>query len=245
MDLPGLAAAHAVAVASSTLGALSGFGGGALVYPFLVPLVGVQGVVPVMTVAMVLGNLSRAWVFREAVQPRLIGRLTLGVMPGVVVGTAIYARLPPDAVALVIGLFMMASIPLRRILGRRGLQPGPLATPLIGFGFGVITGATPGAGVIMVAVLLGMGLAGPALIATDALVGLLVNILKSAMFGLFAVLDWQGALLGLTIGLAMAPGAFIGRWLLQRLSLRVHTALLEAMTVGIGLWFVAGALRPG
>ena len=52
----------AVAFFSSILGALSGFGGGVLVMPFLVPLVGVKGVVPVMAVAMLIANVARIWV---------------------------------------------------------------------------------------------------------------------------------------------------------------------------------------
>ena len=49
----------AVAFFGSVLGGVSGFGAGLIVTPFLVPVVGIKGVVPVMSVAMTLGRLSR------------------------------------------------------------------------------------------------------------------------------------------------------------------------------------------
>ena len=62
-----LAIALSAAFFSSILGALSGFGAGILVMPFLVPLVGVKGVVPVMAVAMIIANVARIWVYRTHV----------------------------------------------------------------------------------------------------------------------------------------------------------------------------------
>ena len=63
-----LAIALSAAFLSSILGALSGFGAGILVMPFLVPLVGVKGVVPVMAVAMIIANVARIWVYRTHVR---------------------------------------------------------------------------------------------------------------------------------------------------------------------------------
>lgn len=57
-----LVIALTAAFLSSILGALSGFGAGILFMPFLVPLVGVKGVVPVVAIAMLIANVARIWV---------------------------------------------------------------------------------------------------------------------------------------------------------------------------------------
>jgi uncharacterized protein len=53
-----------VAFLGAVLGGISGFGAGLIVTPFLLPVVGVKAVVPVMSIAMMFGNLSRLWVYR-------------------------------------------------------------------------------------------------------------------------------------------------------------------------------------
>lgn len=228
----------AAACVSAVLGALSGFGGGVLVMPFLIPLVGVKGVVPVLAVAMFIANISRYWVFRKDVELGVALPMMATIAPGLVIGASIYAFLPERVVAALIGFILFGSIYLRRSLKGRRLELSRVATAGAGFGFGVLNGGAAGSGVIMVAILLGMGLSGPALVATDAVLGILAAIVKAAVFSSFDLLDLELALLGLLIGLATFPGALIARELVRRVSASVHVALIEAMTVVAGLIFV-------
>jgi uncharacterized protein len=227
-----------LAFCSSVLGASSGFGGGLMVTPFLIPFVGVKGVVPVMTVALTLGNLSRVWVYRSDLSARFALRIMLPVVPGVMVGTIIFQKLPANAVAVIIGCFLIASVPLRRLLKRRLLQPGAKSLTIIGFGFGVLTGSTPGAGVLLLSLLLGTGLTGPALIGTDAAIGVAVSLTKVSMFSTLELLDRDRLLLGLLLGTAMFPGAYLARWILSVLLVRVHTILTEVLVVVAGISFL-------
>ncbi|WP_210496649.1 sulfite exporter TauE/SafE family protein [Microvirga antarctica] len=231
------------AIASSIFGAISGFGGGLMVTPFLVPVVGFKGIVPVMTIAMIFGNGMRLWVYRRSVQPRFIGIISIAVIPGIVVGTMIYDSLSPRMAAAVIGLFLIASIPLRWALKSKPIEPTPPRIAIVGFVFGIITGSSTGAGVILLSLLLGMGLSGTALIATDAVVGVLVNLMKTVMFGGLDLIDRDRLLIGVAVGLAMMPGAFVGRWLVERLPMRVHVALIETVVSGVGIWFLWRAWR--
>jgi uncharacterized protein len=226
------------AIASSVFGAISGFGGGLMVTPFLVPIVGFKGIVPVMTIAMIFGNFMRLWVYRSSVQPRFVGVISLAVIPGIVIGTTVYDSLSPRMAAAVIGAFLIVSIPLRWVLRGRPIKPTVGRTASVGLVFGIITGASTGAGVILLSLLLGMGLSGTALIATDAIVGVLVNLMKTAMFGGLDLIDRDRLILGVAIGVVMMPGAYIGRWLVERLPLRVHVAIIEAVVAIIGLWFL-------
>jgi uncharacterized protein len=90
-----------------------------------------------------------------------------------------------------------------------------------------------------------MGLSGTALIATDAAVGLLVKVLEAAMFGGLDLMDHDRMLLGTALGLMMMPGAFFGRWLIERLPIRVHVATIELIVSAVGPWFLWRAWAGG
>src|SRR5260370_17501442 len=85
-----------IAVAGAVAGGVSSFGAGVVVTPFLVPVVGVKGSVPVMAVAMVLGNLSRVWAYRTEVRREPIVKVLLPPRPGVILGPPSYHPFPPD-----------------------------------------------------------------------------------------------------------------------------------------------------
>src|SRR3990172_12892873 len=46
---------------ASTLAAVAGFGGAAVLLPLLVLVFGVRDAIPILTVAQLIGNLSRVW----------------------------------------------------------------------------------------------------------------------------------------------------------------------------------------
>ena len=53
------------AFVGSLLAAVAGFGGAAILLPLLVAAFGVREAIPILTVAQLLGNLSRAWFNRS------------------------------------------------------------------------------------------------------------------------------------------------------------------------------------
>ncbi len=234
----GFVALGLIAFGGAVLGGLSGFGAGLIVTPFLVPVVGVKGVVAVMAVAMTFGNLSRAWVYRDQIRPELVLRVLLPSLPGVLVGGLIYDVLPRTPFAILIGLFLLASIPLRRWLDKRQIVPTPAAVIGVSFIFGLVAGALPGGGVIVVPLLLGLGLAGGALVGTDAVIGAAVNIAKTVLYGGLDLLDETLLIGGVLVGLCMIPGAYVARFLIARIHLRIHTALIEGMVAFSGLSFL-------
>jgi uncharacterized membrane protein YfcA len=227
-----------VSFLSSIVSALSGFGGGMLIMPFLLPAFGVKGFVPVITIAFLFGNFARAWVYRHELKPRLLINMCLPILPGVVLGTLIYDRLPSTGVAVLVGCLLIMSVPLRRSLKGRSLSLQPWAMALVGFAFGVLTGASPGAGVVLVSILLGLGLSAPAIIATDAAIGVIINLVKAGMFDRLELLDYRGLLVGAAIGLTMIPGAYIARSLARRISGPTHVRIIEVLVIGIGLYFL-------
>lgn len=228
----------AVAFGASILGGLAGYGTGLVLPIFLAPAVGVANVVPVMAVAMVFNNASRVAAFwRDIHWPHARRILAFG-LPACVAGAYGYTLLAASWVALLLGVFFIASVPLRRLLARAGWKLEGRGVAVAGAGFGFVNGGVPGAGLLLISTLMAAGVAGPALIATDAIVSVVMGLAKVALFGGVARLDAGLALGGVLIGLCTVPGAFVARRLLALISLKVHTVVMEAVVLAGGAGFL-------
>jgi uncharacterized protein len=227
-----------VAFAASILGGLAGYGTGLVLPVVLAPVVGVANVVPVMALAMVLNNGSRIAAFRHDIEWPHVRRVLMLGLPACVAGAYGYTLLEARGVALLIGLFLLVSIPLRRALQRARLTLGARGEAGAGAVFGFINGGMTGAGVILISLLMAGGVQGAALIATDATISAIMGVFKVALFGSLARLDASLAVAGVLIGLCTMPGAFVARRLLKLIPARIHTAVMEAVVVFGGCGFL-------
>ena len=141
-----------------------------------------------------------------------------------------------------LGSFLLLSIPVGRFFARRKLALGPLGLSVAGGFYGVVSGTTPGAGVLIVPLLLGAGLVGEAFLATDASISIAVNLTKSIIFNRLGGLPLDLLAVGLLIGLCTIPGNYAARWILRRTSVRLHTRLLEVIVLFGGLSLLARPL---
>lgn len=226
-----LALACLVAFAASTFGGLSGFGTGLVLPVFLVPLVGVANVIPVMAVAMLLNNGSRVVAFWRDVQWTHVWRMLALGLPACVAGAYSYTLLSPKWIAALLGSFLLASVPIRRLLRRAQFTFLPAAEFGAGAFFGFVNGGMTGTGVILISVLMSVGVAGSALVATDAVVSVVMGFAKVALFGSLSALDLELALFGLLVGLFTAPGAFAARALLRHIPAGVHAGFMELVVI--------------
>jgi uncharacterized membrane protein YfcA len=226
---PQLAVACFVAFSASILGGLAGYGTGLILPVFMVPIVGVGNVIPVMAVAMLFNNASRVAVFRREIQWDHVRRILIFGLPACIVGAWCYTLLNTRMIALFLGLFLLASIPLRRLLHRARWQLSAVSESVAGASFGFINGGLPGAGVFLIAILMHAGLVGSAVVATDAIISVCMGLAKIILFGSLAALNAELALTGIFIGLCTVPGAFVARALLKYLSAGIHIGIMEVI----------------
>jgi uncharacterized protein len=239
LDAPTLAAVAALGVAAATIGGMGGFGTGIILTAGLAPVIGVKAVVPVLAVAGVVINAGRFWFFRASLDRRTLVLVLSASLPFLVLGTWIYSVLDARAVGTVLGIAVIGSIPLRRVLKKREVVLGRQGLAIGSGVFGLATGLASGTGVIMISLLLGAGLAGPAVLATDALVSIALDLCKAALFQRFALLDADSLVTGLVIGTATIPGSAVAAWLVNRLGAHLHVLFMEALILiggGSMLW---------
>ncbi|HSB23470.1 MAG TPA: sulfite exporter TauE/SafE family protein [Burkholderiaceae bacterium] len=232
-----------VAFGAAVLGGLAGYGTGLILPIALAPVIGVANVIPVMAVAMTINNASRVLAFRREIEwPHVRRMLWLG-LPTCLLGAWGYTRLDARWVALLLGAFLLASIPLRRGMQRARLRLAAGGEVVAGGVFGVIEGGMTGTGVILISMLMAAGVQGAALIATDAVISTVLSLAKVLLFGGVARLDATLAVTGVLVGLCTAPGAFVARAILHRMPQRMHLHLMEAVVICGGLGFLWRAWR--
>ena len=238
-----LALVAGVAFLASILGGVSGYGTGALMPLVLVPLVGAEPVVPIITISALFNNASRLTAFFKYADFRRAAIVLAFSVPTCVLGAWGYTRLSSAGAALVIGAMLILSVPLRRHLKRRDFKVGDGGLAIGAFGYGVVVGGTAGSGVILLSILMAAGVQGAGVVATDAAISIVISLVKLSVFGLTGVVTAQVIAFALLIGIVALPGAFLARAFVERMPVHVHTAILDAVVLLGGVAMVIGAFR--
>jgi hypothetical protein len=80
-------------------------------------------------------------------------------------------------------------------------------------------------------------------IATDAMVSIIIGIVKVSVFAINGAVTAQVLAFALLIGLLAIPGPFMARAFLARVPVHFHTAILDAVVLLGGVVMVISALR--
>ena len=238
-----LALIAALAAVSAVAGGVAGYGTGALMPLVLVPIVGAAPVVPIIAISAMFTNTARVAAFRRLLDRRRAVIALLAALPTCVFGAWLYTLLTGRGAALVIGSTLIATVPLRRLVKRRGHELSDKAFAAAAAGWGVVVGGTTGAGVILLSLLMASGLEGAAVIATDAAVSLGMGVVKLAVFGAAGALTTTVVVIAVLIGLVAFPCTFLAKLIIERLPVHVHTAMLDAVVAIGGGMMIFGALR--
>ena len=236
-DAPGLAVLILAALIGSIVGGVAGFGGGLILLPVVAWVVGVRAAAPVLTVTMLLGNLSRIWWSRHELDRRVIVRYLLGAVPATFIGVMLYAGTPSDWLGRIIGLFLIAAIPLRRAMLASRVQVRLRHFPILGGLVGALSALVVTTGPFVAPFFLAYGLRRGAFVGTEAVCALGMHVSRSLAFARYALLGWDTVALGCVLGSTMFAGAWIGRKLLERMSEGIFLALIEALILVAGLQF--------
>jgi uncharacterized protein len=243
VSLVELAVIVILAAVSAVTGGVAGYGTGALMPLVLVPLVGAAPVVPIIAISAMFTNSARVFAFRRLLDPRRAMIALVAALPTCALGAWLYTLLTGRGAALVIGSTLIATVPLRRVLKRRGRRLGEKGFAAAAAGWGVVVGGTTGAGVILLSLLMATGLEGAAVIATDAAVSIVMGIIKLMVFGLAGVITPAVLVIALLIGGIAFPCTFLAKLIVERLPVHVHAALLDAVVIVGGAIMIFGAFR--
>jgi uncharacterized membrane protein YfcA len=243
VPLTQLALIVGLAAVSAVAGGIAGYGTGALMPLVLVPLVGAKPVVPIIAISALFTNSARVVAFRRRLDQRRALIALVCALPTCALGAWLYTLLSGRGAALVIGSTLLATVPLRRMLSRRGHRLGEKGYAAGAAAWGLVMGGTTGSGVILLSLLMATGLEGAAVIATDAMVSVVTGVIKLSVFDLAGAITPVVLVIGLLIGVIGFCCTFLARLIVERMPVHVHTAILDTVVLAGAAIMIFGALR--
>ncbi len=230
----------AAAFAASTLAAVAGFGGAAVLLPVLVARFGVRDAIPILTVAQLIGNGSRVWFNRRELVLPVVGWFSLGAVPLALAGGFLFAAAPLSPLTRLLGAFLIVIVAWRHMRPRPPRRWPLSAFALVGGLFGFLSALLGSVGPLMAPFFLAYGLLKGAYIGTEALATVVMHVTKLVAYQGAAILAPASIAVGLALGPIMILGSFVGKRILDRLPERVFVLIIEAVLVGGGAWFLLG-----
>ncbi|MBI4082657.1 MAG: sulfite exporter TauE/SafE family protein [Candidatus Lambdaproteobacteria bacterium] len=230
-----------VAVFGSFLGAVAGFGQGAILLPILVYKFGIREGTMVMVVAALVGNSSRVWFNRREVAWPVAGWYLLGALPLTVAGAFVFVKAPAGFLTRLLGAFMVGILIWRRLRAR---PPRPHAVQWflpLGAIFGLLGGMVQGIGPLIAPFFLAFGLIRGAYIATDSITSVAMSLVKLTVFGSNGLLTARVLTMALILTPSVVAGAYLGKRFVDRLPERVFVAIIEVTLLIAGVGFLLRA----
>jgi uncharacterized membrane protein YfcA len=230
-------------LAAGTLGGIVGFGTSVMLMPALVLAFGPKQAVPVMAIAAIMGNCSRvvAW-WREVSWPTTLA-FSAGAIPGVVLGANTLLALPAGVVELVLGVFFIALIPVRRWMAAQQWKLNLWHMAAVGLGIGFLSGIVASTGPVNTPFFLMHGLVKGAFLGTEAAASMVMFIAKAIAFRRLGALPLQTITQGLIVGSSLVAGAFIGKHYVKLIPPEKFKLLMDALLLLAGavmLWAAVG-----
>jgi len=226
------------AFVASTLAAVAGFGGAAVLLPILVLVFGVRDAIPILTVAQLIGNLSRVGFNRQELDLPVVGWFALGGVPAALVGGFLFASAPLSFLTRLLGIFLITVVVYRHASKGTTLRLPLRAFAMLGAVFSFLSALLGSVGPIMIPFFLAYGLVKGALIGTEALATVVMHVTKLAAYRSTAILTTTSIMVGLALGSIMILGSFVGKKILDRLPERLFVLLIEATLLIAGLGFL-------
>ncbi|MEG1890830.1 MAG: sulfite exporter TauE/SafE family protein [Clostridia bacterium] len=211
----------------------AGFGGSLLILPIVTSLLGAEVAVPVLTLAQLIGNVSRMATGFKQIEWKSVGLFCATALPLAALGAFGFSILPKDIVTRCIGAALIALVLFKMKNIFTGKHSGK--TLLIG---GAITGAVSGlagsGGPIGAAVFLSLGLPPVAYIASEAATATAMHMLKTIIYSKLTSLTTETLIIGFVMGIAMVFGTLVSNRLIKKMDKNKFQKYVAALLVVVG-----------
>jgi uncharacterized membrane protein YfcA len=224
-----------VGLAAGALSGIIGTGASIILLPVLVYQFGPKQAVPIMAIAALMSNLAKAMSWWREVDWRAFAAYSIPGIPAAALGARTLLILPPHAIDVALGLFFLAMIPVRHWFQKRDFKIGLWQLAAAGAAIGFVTGIVLSTGPLSVPAFTSYGLVKGAFLSTEAVSSLALMVSKVATFQQLGALPLPMILQGLIIGASVMAGAFVGKLIVQRMSLKTFQILLDAILLCSGL----------
>ena len=199
------------------------FAGGAatMLIPIVSLILGASLVAPVISIAALIANPSRVFIFRKDIDWQVAGYLLPGSIVGAILGAWSLTKFDPSIIQLIIGFFLITYV-LQDQFSRTKLSIKMRLSWFFPLGFVVssLSGLIGATGPVHNPFMLSYGLVKERLIATKSVNSLIMQLTKIVSYGSFGLLSIEIGLYGLSLGAGAVIGVFLAKNHLQKLAVQ-------------------------
>jgi uncharacterized membrane protein YfcA len=222
--------------------AKGGFGGlGALLTPILALVLPVASAVGVLLPMLMVGDVFAVYLYWKEWDLDLVRRMLPAGVVGALAGTFLLARLPPDSLRIILGIFALALVAYKLLSDRIQAvryTPRRWHAPAAGFFAGVASGMFNNGGPTFSSYLLLQKLKARPFIATSAIYFAILNIIKVPGFFYTGVLDLPLLFSLWWVFLFIPMGIWVARITLTRLRPAVFEWVIIVLLIFSSLWLL-------
>jgi uncharacterized membrane protein YfcA len=228
---------------AGTVGGMVGFGTSIMLMPALIIVFGPREAVPIMAIAAIMSNASRVAAWWREVDWRVTAAYSATAVPGAVLGARTLLTLPAGIVEVVLGIFFISMIFVRRWMAAQDWKLNLWHMALVGGVIGFITGIVVSTGPINAPFILAYGLVKGAYLATEAMGSLAIYVAKVITFRSLGALPLEIMAKGLIIGSSLVAGAFIAKRVVVKLDPQKFRLMMDGLLMVAGLTMLWAAWR--
>lgn len=219
---------------AAAISGAAGFGGALLLLPLLTKTIGTTMAIPVLTIAQLIGNLSRAFFGFKQIKWKPVLLFILGAVPMSVLGAYSFVEVPKEIISRFIGLAIILFVVLKYF---NLLKFNPTnGTMVLGGGIvGFISGLVGSAGPIGAALFLSLNLPPVSYIASEAMTAIAMHITKTIVYQRYLGIGLPALSTGLFIGISMVLGTWAGMRIIGNIPKEKFNKFVGLLLCMIGL----------
>jgi len=237
-DAIAMAAVGGAALVGFTIAGVAGFGGGPVILPALIWVLGPRDAIPILSMAQFVASVVRFLMYRPAVDWRVIRWYSLGAIPVAILSSLLFIITPPTVFIRVLGVGMLLLVAYRYTPWSQRRKMSLWGFSLVGVATSFFSGFLGIGGPVPAPFLLAYGLVGGAYVGTMGGCTLVTQLFKLVVFGNSALLTPFTLAVGTAIGAISWIGALLGKRILHRIPEWWFHRLIEALLIVVGLLFL-------
>lgn len=222
-------------LAAGVLGGVLGFGTTIILMPALVYFYGPMQTIPVIAITATVANISRIFLWWRVIDWRACAVYSLTAIPAVVLGAHTLVSLNERLIQLVLGIFLISLIPIRRWMRRQRFYLKLWQLSLVGAFIGFLTGIVATTGAINTPFFLAYGLSKGAFLGTEAASTLSILFTKGIAFHQLGFLNMTAIIQGFLIGACVLAGSIFSKKIVLALPEHKFLILMELVMLISGL----------
>jgi uncharacterized membrane protein YfcA len=220
---------------AGVLGGVIGFGTTIILMPALVHFYGPVQTVSIIAITATIANFSRVILWWRETNWKVCLVYSLTAIPAVALGANTLVLLNGTLIEAILGVFLIALIPVRRWMRRQAFTITLWHMSVVGAVIGYLTGIVATTGAINTPFFLAFGLVKGAYLGTEAASSLFMLIAKIFVFQQLGVLDALAITQGLMLGVCVTAGSILSKRIVLALPEKRFMQLMEIVMLISGL----------